>query len=177
MGAGKTTVGSLLARRLNFQFLDADQVLEARTGASVATIFEVEGEKAFRAREEQLIDELTQLPKVVLATGGGVVGSITSREHLKKRGIVVYLHATAHTSFARVRKSRDRPLLLAANPLETLLNLYQARHPLYLECATYVVESHRDRPGLVVQEVVSLIAREYDETQGGCDADFPRNQR
>jgi shikimate kinase len=157
MGAGKTTVGQLLARRLNFQFLDSDQVLEARTGASVETIFEIEGEPSFRVREAELIDELTLLPEIVLATGGGAVTRASSRERLKSRGTVVYLHATAYTSYARIKKSRDRPLLLADNPLETLLNLYEIRHPLYTECATYVVESHRDRPGLVVQELMSLI--------------------
>jgi shikimate kinase len=157
MGAGKTTIGQLLARRLNFKFLDSDHVIEARTGASVETIFEIEGEQAFRAREAELIDELTQLQDIVLATGGGAVTSASSREHLKARGTVVYLHATAYTSYARVRKSHDRPLLLTNDPLQTLLNLYELRHPLYVECATHVVESHRDRPGLVVQEVISLI--------------------
>jgi shikimate kinase len=157
MGAGKTTIGQMLARRLNYKFFDSDHVLEERTGASTATIFEVEGEPSFRAREETTIDELSLRTGTVLATGGGAIINALTRQRLSARGIVIYLHATAHTSYERVRRNRERPLLMVNDPLEKLSALYTQRHPLYLECATHIVESHRDRPNQVVQEVISLI--------------------
>ncbi len=157
MGAGKTTIGQMLARRLDYHFFDSDHVLEERTGASAATIFEIEGESSFRAREETTIDELSLRTSIVLATGGGAIVNSHTRQRLKDRGVVIYLHATAQTSYERVRRNRERPLLMVDDPLETLKALYTQRHPLYLECATHVVESHRDRPSQVVQEVISLI--------------------
>jgi shikimate kinase len=158
MGAGKTTVGQLLARRLSYKFFDSDHVLEQRTGASAATIFEVEGEPSFRIREEAIIDELSLLPGVVLATGGGAVLNAHTRQRLNVRGTVVYLHASAQTSYERVRRNRERPLLMVDDPLQKLSALYRQRHPLYLECAAHVIESHRDRPSQVVQEVIALVS-------------------
>jgi shikimate kinase len=158
MGAGKTTIGQLLARRLSYEFFDSDHVLEQRTGASAATIFEVEGEPSFRTREEAIIDELSLLPSVVLATGGGAVLNAHTRQRLSVRGTVIYLHASAQTSYERVRRNRERPLLMVDDPLQKLSALYRQRHPLYLECAAHVVESHRDRPSQVVQEVITLVS-------------------
>jgi shikimate kinase len=157
MGAGKTTIGQMLAKRIGFKFVDSDHVLERRTGATAATIFEVEGEESFRNREAAVIDEISMQYGIVLATGGGAVTDSATRERLKQRGTVVYLHATAAMAYERVRKNRDRPLLMVDDPLDKLKTLYEARHPLYLECAHHVVESHRDRPSLVVQDVIALV--------------------
>jgi shikimate kinase len=158
MGSGKTTVGQLLAKRMSLPFVDSDHVLEQRTGVSVATIFEIEGEASFRAREAAIIDELTQSDGIVLGTGGGAVLNTTSRDLLSSRGRVFYLHSTAETSYERIRRTRDRPLLMVTDPLARLRQLYDARHPLYLSVAHYVVESYRDRPSAVVGEIVSYIA-------------------
>ena len=144
MGAGKTTLGRQLARRLDKRFIDADHELEARLGVSIPTIFEVEGETGFRDREEAIIDELTQLSGVVLATGGGAVLRSTSRVRLRENGTVLYLHAEPETLWQRLRNSRHRPMLHAADPRNRLVELYQLRDPLYREVASHVIESDRD---------------------------------
>ncbi len=161
MGAGKTTVGQLLARKLGRRFLDSDQVLEARTGVSIATIFEIEGEASFRQREAQVIDELLGKTDLVLSTGGGAVLSEPTRIRLRERAFVIYLHASPETSFARVRRHREqRPLLKVDDPLARLREIYAKRHPLYLEVADLVVETALGAPQLAVQAIVKgLISR------------------
>jgi shikimate kinase len=91
MGAGKSTIGRLLAREFGLHFVDSDHEIEARNGVSIATIFEVEGESGFRARERRVIDELTQREGIVLATGGGAVIDADNRRDLAARGLVIYL--------------------------------------------------------------------------------------
>ena len=144
MGAGKSTLGRQVARRLHLPFLDADIELEHRLGVTIATIFEIEGERAFRDREETLIDELTQRRGLVLATGGGAVMRERSRERLSERGTVVYLHAAPDTLWERVRNSRNRPMLKVEDPRARIAALYGERDPLYRQIADHVVESDRD---------------------------------
>jgi shikimate kinase len=144
MGAGKTTLGRQLARRLDKRFIDADHELEARLGVSIPTIFELEGEEGFRDREEAMIDELTRMTNIVLATGGGAVTRPASRARLREQGTVLYLHAEPETLWQRLRNSRHRPMLHADDPRHRLVELYQARDPLYREVADHVVESDRD---------------------------------
>ncbi len=144
MGAGKTTLGRQLARRLDKRFLDVDHELEARLGVAVPTIFEIEGEEGFRDREEAMVDELTRLANVVLATGGGAVMRARSRERLKDNGTVLYLHAEPETLWRRLRSGRNRPMLHGDDPRNRLAELYQLRDPLYREVADHVIESDRD---------------------------------
>ena len=157
MGSGKTTIGQLLAKRLGLAFFDSDHELESRTGVSVATIFEIEGEPAFRVREAQIIDELTQRQPIILGTGGGAILNAETRSIMRLRGTVIYLHSTPETSYERVRRNRDRPLLMVTDPLARLRQLYEVRHPLYSETAHLIVESYRDRPSAVVTEIVERI--------------------
>ena len=110
-GAGKTTLGRQLARRLGKAFVDADIELEQRLGVSIPTIFEIEGEASFRDREEAVLAELVLRRDIVLATGGGAVLRPANRERLKTNGTVVYLHAEPATLWERTRRSRHRPLL------------------------------------------------------------------
>ncbi len=159
MGSGKTTIGQLLGKRLCLPFFDSDHELEARTGVSVATIFEIEGEPAFRVREAQIIDELTQRHPIILATGGGAILNAETRAAMHSRGTVIYLHSTPETSYERVRRNRDRPLLMVTDPLARLRQLYELRHPLYAETAHVVVESYRDRPTAVVNEIANALER------------------
>lgn len=141
MGAGKTTVGKLLARHLRKTFLDSDHEIEKRTGASIPLIFELEGEAGFRAREAAMIEELTQLRDIVLATGGGAVLNERNRENLKNHGTVVYLRAKVEDLWARTRHDRNRPLLQTADPLAKLRELYAQRDPLYRECADIILDT------------------------------------
>lgn len=152
MGAGKTTIGRVLARRHQLAFVDSDHEIVARCGVPIPTIFEIEGEAGFRRRESLVIDELTQRRGIVLATGGGAVLSPENRAWLKSRGTVVYLHAQPQALWLRTRHDRNRPLLQTADPLKKLQELYAVRHPLYLETAHIVLDTGR-------QSVHSLVAR------------------
>ena len=143
-GAGKSTLGRQLARRLSKRFVDADHELEQRLGVSIPTIFEIEGESGFRDREEATLVDLTLLSDVVLSTGGGAVLRAANRLRLRDNGTVIYLHADPVILWERVRHSRNRPLLQTAEPHMRLATLYAERDALYREVADYVVESDRD---------------------------------
>jgi len=158
MGSGKTTIGQILAKKLALDFVDSDQEIERRTGVNIATIFEIEGEAAFRTRETAVLDELTLRAGQVLATGGGAVIREENRALLRSRGHVVYLHSPAEVAFDRIKRNRDRPLLMVTDPLARLKQLYDARHHLYIETAHRVVESYRDRPNAVIAEIVAGIS-------------------
>ena len=142
-GAGKSTLGRQLARRLHKRFVDADAELEARLGVSIPTIFEIEGETGFRDREEVTIAELTALEGIVLSTGGGAVLRAANRTRLKENGTVIYLHAEPSTLWARIRHSRNRPMLQTTDPMGRLAELYAQRDALYRETADHVVQSER----------------------------------
>jgi shikimate kinase len=152
MGAGKTSVGKLLARDLGKTFHDSDLVIETRTGVKIPLIFELEGESGFRAREAAVIEELTALKDNVLATGGGAVLNVRNRELLKTRGTVVYLRASVNELWSRTRHDRNRPLLQTADPYARLCELHAERDPLYREVADITVETG-------AQSVKSLVAK------------------
>lgn len=141
MGAGKTTVGRQLAKRLGRRFADSDHEIEARTGVHIPVIFEIEGEAGFRAREMQVVEALTHETNLVMATGGGVVLDPRNRANLANTGIVVYLCAQPKQLWERTRHARNRPLLQVADPLAKLQELYIQRDPLYREIADVIVES------------------------------------
>lgn len=141
MGAGKTTIGRALARKLGWQFVDLDHELEARCGVKVSIIFDIEGEQGFRKRESMLLDECTRRSGIVLATGGGAVLDPQNRQYLKERGVVVYLRASVDELFRRVERDRNRPLLQTDNPRQRLQELVQQREPLYHEVADLVFDT------------------------------------
>jgi shikimate kinase len=141
MGAGKTSVGRLLARRLGKAFYDCDHEIERATGVRIPVIFEIEGEAGFRARERRMLAELVHRSDVVLATGGGTVLAEQNRGLLKAHGVVVYLCASPHELWQRTRHDRNRPLLQTPNPLGKLTELYDERDPLYRAVADLVVDT------------------------------------
>ncbi len=143
MGAGKSTVGRLLARRLKRAFHDADQEIERRCGVRIPVIFEIEGEAGFRARETQVLAELCALEGIVLATGGGAVVAPRNRGLIAACGSVIYLHARPAELWHRVRQDRNRPLLFTADPRARLEQLYAERDPLYRELADVVLDTGR----------------------------------
>ncbi|WP_424193241.1 shikimate kinase AroK [Ampullimonas aquatilis] len=157
MGAGKTTIGRALARRLGRDFYDSDHEIEARTGVAIPTIFAHEGESGFRLRESQAIDELTQKQSIVLATGGGAVLREENRHHLKTRGHVIYLRATPHDLWLRTRHDKNRPLLQTDNPKARLETLFQERDPLYRDCAHFIVDTGKPSVNVLVNMVMSQL--------------------
>lgn len=157
MGAGKTTVGKALARRLGKTFHDADHVLEQRTGVSIPVIFEIEGETGFRAREAQVIADLTMLENIVLATGGGAVLREDNRQCIASRGFVIYLCAQPRDLWARTRYDTNRPLLRTESPLARLEELYVARDPLYRAVADLVMETGRQRVGGLISQLLDRL--------------------
>ena len=143
MGAGKTTIGRILARKLGLRFIDSDHEIEARTGASIPLIFEIEGEPSFRRREADVIRDLCAQEGLVMATGGGAVMNAESRAFLKERGTVIYLRASVSNILARTSHDKNRPLLQTADPRKTLENLTAQREPQYLEVADIVIDTGR----------------------------------
>ena len=158
MGAGKTTVGRLLARRLKRDFLDSDHEIERRCGVKVPVIFDIEGEEGFRAREAQVIAELSLRNGVVLATGGGAVLREDNRRHLAARGTVVYLHARPADLYARTRQDRNRPLLATADPLQRLEALYVQRDTLYRSVADITLDTGAQSVQLLVRDLLARLA-------------------
>ena len=158
MGAGKSAVGRYLARVLHQTFVDSDDEIESRTGVDIPFIFEKEGEDGFRKREAVVIDDLSKMDGVVLATGGGAILDANSRSRLGGRGFVVYLYTTVEQQVSRTKKGRERPLLGDADPRETLKKLLETRDPLYREIADIVVETDGRKVKSVADEVIEQVS-------------------
>lgn len=157
MAVGKSTVGRTLADTLNMPFFDSDREIEARAGAEVSWIFDVEGEVGFRDREEQVIDELSQLDAVVVATGGGAVKRLNNRLHLASRGIVIHLDCPLRRLLARTRNDKKRPLLQGDNREQILTELVCERAPLYAEIADYRFVSDKQSVKTLVRQIVKKL--------------------
>ncbi len=157
MGSGKTAVGRAVARLLHLRFIDSDAEIEARTGVDIPFIFEKEGEEGFRAREREVIADLSLQDDVVLATGGGAILSEASRQLLAERGFVVYLEASIERQLERTRTGRHRPLLNTADPRARLVELMTLREPLYRSIAQLVVGTDGRRVPLVAEAIVAAV--------------------
>ena len=164
MGSGKTTIGQRLAELLGLEFLDCDRELEARTGASVSLIFDVEGEAGFRSREAQMLEELAARDGILLATGGGVVIDAANRETLRRRGLVVYLKTSVEQQLRRLGRDRSRPLLQTADRRERLQRLAEQRNPLYEAIAEIEFPARNKGPDAVARQLADVI-RQHRETQ------------
>ncbi|MGH8719380.1 MAG: shikimate kinase [Burkholderiales bacterium] len=159
MGAGKTTVGKLLAQHLNKRFVDCDREIENRSGVSIPLIFEIEGEAGFRRRESRLLEELAARDDLVLATGGGAVLSGQNRKLLASRGTVVYLRASVHELWLRTRYDKNRPLLQGNDVRSKLRTLYAQRDPLYREIADIIVDTSRQSVRTLVLQLEQDLQR------------------
>lgn len=156
MGAGKTTIGRQLAKQLGRTFYDSDKVIEERTGATIPLIFELEKEEGFRKREKAIIDELTQYPDIILATGGGAVLDPQNREHLANRGHVIYLMAPIDFLLQRTSRDSNRPLLQTDDPRRKLQEIMEIRDPLYREIADTVIETDSCPVKQVVAKILAI---------------------
>lgn len=157
MGAGKSTIGRLLAKELRLPFKDSDKEIEQRTGADIPWIFDVEGEQGFREREQAMIAELCELKGVVIATGGGAVLRDANRASLRSGGRVIYLFTSIEQQLGRTSRDRHRPLLQTANPEKVLIDLMSIRDPLYREIADLVIETDERPPRMVVMEILERL--------------------
>ena len=157
MGAGKSAVGRQLARLLHLSFMDSDDEIEARTGVDIPFIFEKEGEEGFRNREAKVIDDLSKIDGLVLATGGGAVVSAQNRSHLGARGFVVYLHTTVDQQLARTQKGRQRPLLESGDRRQILDELMEQRDAMYRDVADLIVETDGRKVKAVANEILERL--------------------
>ncbi|SDX35736.1 shikimate kinase AroK [Marinobacter mobilis] len=157
MGAGKSTIGRLLARELGYQFLDSDRLIEERCGANIPWIFDVEGEDGFRQRETAMLAELAEREGIVLATGGGAVMKPENHACLRKEAKIIYLRTSIEQQVERTRKDRNRPLLQNDNPEAVLRNLFAIRDPLYRQLADIVIHTDRKSPRLVVRQLINRL--------------------
>jgi len=158
MGAGKSTIGRLLAAELRLEFKDTDKEIEERSGVDIPWIFDMEGEEGFRKRETVVLEELTSQNEVLLATGGGIVMKDENRRLLTTGGRVVYLYTSIDEQVRRTDKDKNRPLLQTENPREVLVELMDKRDPLYREVADIVFDTDRRSPKSVAQELAKLLA-------------------
>lgn len=170
MGSGKTAVGKAVARLLDLRFIDSDAEIEARAGVDIPFIFEKEGEEGFRARERDVIADLTLQDHVVLATGGGAILSAASRELLATRGFVVYLEASIDRQVERTRIGRHRPLLNTADPRTRLTELMAEREPFYVGIANFVIGTDGRRVPAVAEAIVAAVAPGHAAPQEGSVA-------
>ncbi|MBI3901692.1 MAG: shikimate kinase [Nitrosomonadales bacterium] len=162
MGAGKTTVGKLLAQQTGKIFIDSDEEIQQRTGVTIAHIFDVEGEAGFRQREANVVQDLVRRDNIVLATGGGAVLNEQNRVALRSNGVVVYLKSAVHDLWLRTRHDRNRPLLQTADPRAKLKELYEQRDPLYAQTADLVMPTGKQN----VHSLVEQLQRELNRFAG-----------
>lgn len=157
MGAGKSTIGRVLAAELRLSFRDSDRVIEERTGADIPWIFDMEGEEGFRERESAVLTELSQGQDVVIATGGGIILRPQNRQTMQSSGYVCYLTASIEQLVERTARDKKRPLLQVENPRQKIIELLALRDPLYREAADFIINTDRRSPKLVAQEISALI--------------------
>lgn len=159
-GAGKTTVGRQLARRLQRNFIDADHEIEARTGVRIPLIFDIEGELGFRDREAKVIAEFATRKDLVVATGGGAVLRPENRAAMRQGGTVIYLNATPELLYERTKLDPNRPLLQVDDPRRKLDELFAQRDPLYRDVADIVVNSLGGSIGQLVRQVEKQLQKQ-----------------
>jgi shikimate kinase len=159
MGAGKSTIGRVLAKNLGVDFIDSDKEIEKRTGVSIPMIFEYEGEAGFRKREAEVLADLTGLHGIVLATGGGSILLPENRDNLRQSGFVVYLHCPIDKQLERTHKDSNRPLLKTENPRQKLLELFTVREPIYRGLADTIVDTGQCSSRSVVRQILRAYNR------------------
>jgi shikimate kinase len=159
MGAGKTTIGRLLAKQLGRDFYDSDVEIERKTGVKIPLIFELEGEDGFRKRETAAIEELTQLNNIVMATGGGAILLPENRALLKANGKIIYLRGKVNDLYQRTRHDKTRPLLQGGNLRQKIERLYIQRDPIYTSLADYIVDTGAQSATEITHTIEQLLTK------------------
>ena len=157
MGAGKTSIGKRLAKRLKRSFVDSDRTLEERTGVAITTIFELEGEDGFRDRETKILQELANLDNTVIATGGGIIVRESNRSLLKENGTIVYLQASVDSQLKRTRHDKKRPLLQTKNRRDKLQILAKQRDPIYKSLADIVIHTDSQSISHSISQIIKQL--------------------
>ena len=157
MGSGKSTVGKIISDELFLSFLDTDEEIETRTGASIDWIFDLEGEDGFRKRESSILQDMAKRNSIVLSTGGGIILSEENRELLSSRGTVFYLATPISVQLERTAKDKDRPLLKNGDPEKILTKLQKDRESLYEAVADHVVNTENKSSQEVASEIIKLV--------------------
>ncbi len=154
MGAGKTTVGNVVAERLNQPLFDTDQLIEQQTGMSISKIFEIYGENEFRRLETEILKgNLSANKDWVLSVGGGLPLKEENRGLLKKMGIVVYLRVQPDTVLQRLKGDKTRPLLQGGDVKQKVESLLRQRGTIYEEGADIVIDVDGKAPENIAQEI------------------------
>ena len=157
MGSGKSTIGNIIARRLNREFQDSDHHIEHRTGVDIARIFDIEGEQGFRDRETHALQELLSEDNRVIATGGGSVMRPENQSLLKRRGYIVFLDTSLNQQMHRLRRDKKRPLLQTDDPRERLETLSRERRPIYLDLADLVVKTDKRMARRLAGDIINQL--------------------
>lgn len=159
MGAGKTTIGKMLANELGYEFFDSDKEIEKRCGANIPWVFDVEGEEGFREREQGVIQDLSKLKAAVLATGGGAMMREANRDHVTRTGFVVYLRTSVEQQYQRTHKDKNRPLLQGEqDPYQVLSELMLLRDPVYQDVADFVIDTDKRNLKAVVRSICQALS-------------------
>jgi len=164
MGAGKTTIGRMVARDTGFAFADSDDLIEERTGVDITTIFDYEGEAGFRERESQMLKKLSTQARKVIATGGGAVLSAENRELMKNSGFVVYLKVSIRQAIFRTRKDTKRPILQNGDPREIFTRLAKERNPLYESIANCTVDTDQHKTAILKEMIINHYQQSLSES-------------
>lgn len=159
MGAGKTTIGRQLAKKLSVSFYDSDHEIEKRTGVQISLIFEIEGEAGFRRRETKILRELSLMDNIVLSTGGGIVTQAENREILKRNGYIIYLKSSPEMLCKRTAGDKRRPLLQGENRLEQIRKILNEREPAYIDLADEIIDSEKLTIKQIIQKILNQIEK------------------
>ena len=157
MGSGKSTIGNILAKRLNREFQDSDHHIENRTGVDIARIFDIEGETGFRDRETHALEELLGENDRVIATGGGSVLRPQNQKLLKQQGYIIFRDTSLNQQMQRLRRDKKRPLLQTENPRARLESLSRERRPIYLDLADLVVKTDNRVARRLVADIINQL--------------------
>jgi shikimate kinase len=160
MGSGKSTIGNIMAKKLNREFRDSDHFIEDRTGVDIARIFDVEGETGFRDRETKALKDLLIQNNLVIATGGGSVLRDENQALLRSSGYIVFLDTSVNQQLQRLRRDKKRPLLQTANPREQLETLFEIRHPIYLGLADLSVKTDRKLARKLASDIIDKLPKQ-----------------